>query len=197
MATVYYIVRSASGKGYVGWTSLSPEKRFERHCQLAVKGSKTHFHAAIRKYGAGAWEIRTLALTESVEEAKLLERKFIEQLDSVECGYNLTNGGDGLSDPTGEISRKISRTLKGRGLGIPKSELTKQKMRGPKSAEHRLHISQVRIGKKFSLRHRRSLSLAKIGKKTGPASIERRERIRASITSWWERRRNARGNGNC
>lgn len=194
MFSIYQIRRKDSGKSYVGWTSRTPEQRFVRHCYSARKGSKSYFHAAIRKYGIAAWDIRTLAICESAEEAKRLEKEFIAKIGSVEWGYNLTNGGDGLSDPTGKIACKISLTLKGRGLGIPKSRATRLRMSAAQKAlcknpEYKLRRSLIQKGKKLSVAHRIALSNSHVGIEYGPASELRKKRISESISKWWTKRR--------
>ena len=47
---------------------------------------------------------------------------------------------------------KISESLTGKYLGVKKSEDTKQRMRKPKTIEHRKAISEARIAKYATMR---------------------------------------------
>lgn len=49
---------------------------------------------------------------------------------------------------------KLSESLKGKALGIPKSDETKQKMRKPKTPEHRKAISDARKAKYAAIREK-------------------------------------------
>jgi hypothetical protein len=61
---------------------------------------------------------------------------------------NSTNGGDGFSDPTGEIAKKISASKKGKHL----------------SEEHKIKLSITHKGKKFSEKHKANIRAVNKGK---------------------------------
>jgi group I intron endonuclease len=191
-ACVYRIVSTVSGKCYNGWAKSTPQRRFDRHCRDAKSGSMLHFHCAIRKYGTLAWQIIELAKADTFQEAKRLETFFIAQYRSNDrtLGYNMTIGGDGMIDPTGEIAKKISATLKGRGKGIPKSSETRQRMRGRiTTAEARENMSRAQRGHPTSDVARARMSRAKLGKKRGPWSPEHRQKVSKSVAASWSKRR--------
>lgn len=92
---VYEHKFKTSGKSYIGYTSLSIEKRLHKHFVNAISGIETKFYRAIRKYGME--DIESLILFESVnvEEAKNWEKFLIKEKDTFKTGYNMTLGGDG------------------------------------------------------------------------------------------------------
>jgi len=51
MSLIYKHTFKTTGKSYIGKTSQTMEQRLYNHTFLAKKGSETHFHRAIRKYG--------------------------------------------------------------------------------------------------------------------------------------------------
>jgi hypothetical protein len=198
-AFVYCIKSCVSQKVYIGWTGSNPQRRFVRHCRDAARGSPGHFHCAIREYGSdpALWRIYVLARTESHEEAKRLEIKFIAEFQSDVLGYNMTCGGDGVIDHTGDIAAKISRTLKGRGAGIPKSLATRARMsmaqRLRATPEYRLQSSQR--WKAYFATHpvidetRNRQRLARLGKKLGNYSEQHRQNISDGVKEWWKKRK--------
>jgi group I intron endonuclease len=144
--TIYRITNLVSQKMYVGQTAKPAEQRWKEHCSLAESHSKQKkkLHKAIQKYGVKNFLIETLDTAQTLSEANEKERLWISKLNSIECGYNLTLGGDG-----------------GFWLGQKHSQKTKDRIgawsRGkPKSVDHRLKISRSNIGKKSSQANIRS-----------------------------------------
>ena len=92
-----YIVycHSLNGKKYIGYTGKTMEQRLQDHIGEALEGSDRHFHRAINKYGFVNIVSEVLAETYNKDEAKKLEEKFVEKLDTFKNGYNMTRGGDG------------------------------------------------------------------------------------------------------
>lgn len=114
MGIIYY-ARFDNGKGYVGYTKHSLEKRIKEHLFMASCEDKGFlFHKAIRKYGQDNIEWSVLA--ESTDEEFLLkheESRFILQKKTLytENGYNLTSGGQAGSnkfwwDSLDEVAKK-------------------------------------------------------------------------------------------
>jgi group I intron endonuclease len=112
-----YLIEDHGGKGYVGMTSNSIEKRFCQHKKAARKGVETHLYRAIRKHGAGKFSISCLDTAPTHERACHLERKWIGRLKTYqESGYNETLGGDGImsGEHSDEVIRKMSQAKKGK-----------------------------------------------------------------------------------
>lgn len=181
MGTIYgYIYKhtSPSGKGYIGQTTRSPEKRWVGgRGYISANGRKVRLMAkAIEKYG---WEnIRHEILWEgelnSIDELNQLEELFIIKEGTLSPGgYNLRTGGQNhlLSD---ESREKIRKSATGRThQGHPHSEETKRK------------ISLANKGKKLSPEHLAKLTAShtgKIGTMRGKKhSLETREKMRGRI----------------
>ena len=119
-----YCLTSPSGKKYIG-QSMNINKRLSQYKRCENK-NQTKIHMAILKYGWDSFVIEELFTIENIdtEETKkilnLMEQHFIKKFNSVECGYNLTYGGDSfiLSD---ETKSKISKSKKNQGKGIMKN----------------------------------------------------------------------------
>lgn len=106
MAEVYYI-KFPDGRGYVGITNGSAERRFREHQSKARNGSSLLVHKAIRKHGG---ELTVLAQGVTWAEAKRLEIEWIARLGTrAPAGYNMTTGGQGTQGriPTAKHRRAV------------------------------------------------------------------------------------------
>jgi len=118
--TIYKASNLENNKIYIGFTS-NYTKRIKEH-KSASKNSEYALYLAIRKYGWDAfiWEI----IYQSYDKEhthKVMETFFIKEYDSMYNGYNMTNGGEGNSNP--------------------RTEETKQKMSISASTQERIEIS--------------------------------------------------------
>lgn len=117
---VYKCTHRDNGKSYIGCTTFDLATRIHRHVLTSNRGSKFHFHNAIRKYGIDAFDIEVLAECTSYDEMFETEIRMIDEHDTFTHGYNMTLGGEArtlgieLSD---EIKEKISNSLKKANLG--------------------------------------------------------------------------------
>ena len=163
---VYRIYHKASMKSYIG-KSISPERRIPRH--LSGWSDSPAIHNATKKYGKDAFCVEILE--SGVPEAILSKLEILHiRFFNSKCpnGYNLTDGGEGLSGwkPSPENIQKMSEAHKGQ---IPwmkgkkhspearrkMSEALKGKNKGAKnsfygknhSPEARRKISEARKGK--------------------------------------------------
>lgn len=125
---VYKITNNSNSKIYIGKTN-DPEKRWYNHVYCAlVNKEKTYFYNAIRKYGAQNFLVEVIE--KCPDEATVLEREryWIDLLQSNhrDIGYNMTDGGDGISGlkHSEETKKKIALAH----LGKTQSEETKIKM---------------------------------------------------------------------
>ena len=141
-----------TGKKYIGITGNKPEYRWNNG-----KGySSGYFRNAIDKHGWDAFRHEILYTRLTKEEACKLEQELIAkyQTNNPEYGYNCSIGGE----------------MSALGCHWSLKEDTKQKMRKPKSEEHRKHISKARKGvsvngEHLSEEHRRKISEAGKGKR--------------------------------
>jgi group I intron endonuclease len=92
---IYLIENLENGKGYVGQTTRSVEKRFNEHCKSFSGCLK--LKNAIQKYGKDCFSIQTIWEGEcSQEELDALEIHYINIFNTIDpYGYNLTYGGLG------------------------------------------------------------------------------------------------------
>lgn len=107
---IYIATNQINLKSYVGLTT-DFEKRKREH--LRTKAG-THFHKALRKYGADAFEWRVLE--DGIPESRLGNREelWIAYYDSCNNGYNSTHGGEYGGIPSDETRAKMSVSQRGR-----------------------------------------------------------------------------------
>lgn len=90
---IYMWTSKTSNKSYIGKTKYSAEKRLIEHITSTNKGSKYHFHRAIRKYGVDDFMFTELEQIFKCDNDS--EKYWIEYYDTYNKGYNMTKGGDG------------------------------------------------------------------------------------------------------
>lgn len=133
MAYIYKLTNKYGNKSYIGFTRLTPSKRFETHIMNAKIGVKGYLYNAIRKYGKESFVLETIE--ESPNADFLLHERepyFIKYFDTYENGYNMTFGGDGITGYRCSDATKLKHSvaLKGRKY----------------SKEHCLAISKAKLG---------------------------------------------------
>ena len=147
MYKIYLITNLKNKKQYVGITKFSLEERFSQHIKRGFLLTE-----AIRKYGQKTFSIELVEQVESAERVYELEQYYIKQYDTkVPNGYNLTDGGDGISglkhnDETKE-KIKLSR------IGKPsnnKGKTWKQKNKRPVGFIRGEYKTRKDKGKKFT-----------------------------------------------
>lgn len=92
---IYKHTIKKTNKSYIGFTSLTMEKRLHKHILNAESGLKTKFYNALRKYGHSDIESEILAYVDSQEAAFELEEFYIEKYNTYKNGYNSTQKGGG------------------------------------------------------------------------------------------------------
>lgn len=98
MGCVYVATNTVNGKQYVGKTIGTMENRRWYHERDTKKNSALVFHRALRKYGFDAFDWKVLF--ESGSNAVLIKveiRTIVDLKARSPYGYNLTDGGEGLS----------------------------------------------------------------------------------------------------
>ena len=117
MGTLYQLT-SPVGKSYIGISSKTTEARWDKHVEHACgKREAGAIYAAIRKYGAENFSVRTLAIADDWDYLCDLERRAIVAFNCKSPhGYNITNGGEGTAgrDITEEQRKVISKAQKKR-----------------------------------------------------------------------------------
>lgn len=117
---IYIIRNDINDKVYIGKTIHTLKERLRQHINSSNNDNdahrKSHFHNAIRKYGAEHFFISELYKYESdnIEELNKhlyeKEKEFIQKLDSYNNGYNSTLGGEGVGSLYGELNHFYGKT---------------------------------------------------------------------------------------
>jgi group I intron endonuclease len=179
-----------SGKMYVGVTSQKPSRRWNNGNGYS---RNKYFSRAIYKYGWDNITHEILASDLTKEEASLMERDLINDLDLTNPykGYNLESGGYygyelndlskhkmseskkgkyvGNKNPmygkkhTDESKRKMSEALKGRVITDEWRKHISEKMSGEGNPMY--GVPSPMKGKKFTQEHRNKISAALSGRK--------------------------------
>lgn len=172
---VYKIENEINGKIYIGITTKALSERIASH----IHEKKSHVQKALNKYGLQSF---TISVIDSAESKKILckkEQYWIQHYNSKHPnGYNHTDGGDGLINPSKEVRDKISQTLQGHsateGFTGHKHKEESKKQNGEKhkkiwsNLEYRKKQFKSRKGKTAwnkGLTKETSESVAKIGRK--------------------------------
>jgi hypothetical protein len=94
---IYLVTCTATGKQYVGLTTLTLALRWTHHLAQAHRGSLKHRDSlltAIRVHGAAAFVMEVLDQAETIEDLQVKERAWIAKLGTIApLGYNLVPGG--------------------------------------------------------------------------------------------------------
>lgn len=176
---IYKIENSINGKIYVGLTTKSLSNRIAGH----IAENKSYVQKALNKYGIQSFRIAVIDSAESREVLCEKEKYWIQHYDcKAPNGYNLTDGGDGLINPSKSvrkaISKKVSIIMQGNQYrtGIPHSEATKKKI----SDTLKIVMNDPRVKAKLSLSHqgqiitedqKKKISLANKGRKRKDAHL--------------------------
>ena len=93
--SVYVVTNLSNGMRYIGMTK-NLKSRWNNHANAVYYGSK--LHEAIRSEGKDNFEFTHLADCFTRKDAELLEKTFIDDMDTkYPNGYNLTGGGYGTA----------------------------------------------------------------------------------------------------
>jgi len=107
---IYKIQNKINDKIYIGQTKRDLSQRIAGHIK-----NDSHIGRALRKYGLESFIISVIDHADIKEILDEKERYWIKSLDSRDPnGYNLTDGGDGLINPSEETKKKMSNSQKGK-----------------------------------------------------------------------------------
>ena len=113
MAKVYFIYKTTNlvnGKFYIG------KKISDENLSLTYLGSGVLINKAIAKYGVENFKREILEFCDSAEHLSERETFWIKETHARELGYNLTDGGDGLINPSQETRDKMSKARRGKKI---------------------------------------------------------------------------------
>jgi len=163
---IYCITNIINGKSYIG-KSVNIERRWVKHKSYLQTGihPNSHLQSAWNKYGEDAF---TFSIIEECTESILSDKEisYISMFDSKLNGYNLTDGGEGVSGMvvSEETRQRMSDANKGKRLSEETKEKISKSLKGKiVSEETRGKLAEASRGKVFSEETRQKLSI--IGKK--------------------------------
>jgi group I intron endonuclease len=166
MNIVYLIKNSVNGKCYVGKTNGTFGARWKEHCSASRQGGQTPLYKAIRKYGQGAFKASILAHAPQNQLSNMEKIWIFLMGTKTPNGYNLTDGGEGVSGYkfTPAILNKISLSLR-KTFADPaiRAKLSAAQTGRRHSTETKLKISQGNVGKN-------------LGRKKSPETVEKIKR---------------------
>lgn len=111
---IYSITNAVNGKIYIGQTVQGLARRKGEHIHRFNLGERDHkLYRAMRKYGLEAFKFEVICNVLKREFLDEMECYFIEKHNSFRRGYNMTCGGDSVSE---ETRAKISAAHKGRKI---------------------------------------------------------------------------------
>lgn len=149
---VYRITNSQNGKVYIGLTTKGLDTRWRWHVRDSRR-AQTPLHRAIRKYGPTAFRVEEIACALSGRDLKALERTLIAQHNSrvdVGHGYNCTDGGDGVLNPTARDRAARSARMKAQRLSPGFLERSNAAKRGKPQPPHVREALQAAARRKRS-----------------------------------------------
>ena len=111
---IYRITNITNGKVYIGQTTQGLRQRKMEHICRFNLGKRDHkIYLAMRKYGIENFKFEALCNVFDREQLNDLEKFFIKKYNSFNKGYNMTVGGDAISEATIE---KIRKAMLGRKI---------------------------------------------------------------------------------
>lgn len=152
---VYLITNVVNGKRYVGVTSKGYLFRFHQHI-MESRDTIRHnslLHQAMVKYGESAFSVQLIETGISDEDIKDKEKYYIRFYDTFYVnhhGYNMTEGGDGMSGyhHTEASKAQISKTLQGHKFPESRNHKIRQAMLGREyKPEWKAALSKTRKGR--------------------------------------------------
>lgn len=169
---IYCITNLINGKKYVGLSTKNVDDTPNYY------GSGNLIKSSIKKYGIDNFVKEIMEETEGLELLRKLETYWITKLNTkYPNGYNLTDGGDGLFNPTEEVRKKISEKSKLRcgefhpNYGKRRNEDTKRKI-SESNKKYKGEMSSM-YGRKMSNETKKKLSISHIGKPRTSEQIEK------------------------
>lgn len=195
---VYVIRCGINGKAYVGKTSR-PRFRWYMHKCLAKRYAgrregETHLYRAMRKHGVQHFTFEVIETCETEAHAFDRERHWICQLGTFgPRGYNMTDGGEGVSGHQHKPEAKLRMARPGRLNGCygrvwTTEERAAHALRTKTQFAERGHPF---AGRTHSAETRAKLSAAAkgnkrcVGRKVPPRSQDARDRQSAAIKAKW------------
>jgi group I intron endonuclease len=126
---VYKHTNKITGKSYIGCSTKSVFERLDSHKNRANL-EKSYFQRSLKKYGKENFESIQIDTANSESEMFEKEKFWIKFYNTISPnGYNLTEGGEGITNMIPEIRAKISKTKTGKSVPKLKGRVRSQEER--------------------------------------------------------------------
>ena len=150
---IVYMHTCPNGKKYIGITSQTPERRWQKGKGYAY-GSNPYFYNAIEKYGWDNIEHTILFRNLTKDEAEEKEIELIKEhkTSQREYGYNIDLGGSSCGKHSEEYKIRMSNMQKEIWERMPERRIAMSKLRSGThlSEETKEKLRQANLGKKYS-----------------------------------------------
>lgn len=117
MYILYQIICLGNLKKYIGYTSKSAEERFRIHLKTSNQKHKqaksSKFYRAIRKHGKELFAVSEIMSSHNKKTILYAEKFYIKLYNTIENGYNTSEGGQGGKTRTNEQIKKLSCSMVG------------------------------------------------------------------------------------
>jgi group I intron endonuclease len=152
MITIYLIINKINHKMYVGQTSQTVLRRWNKHCQPSNRCP--YLRNAIQKYGENNFIILSISPNvTSREDANHLELYYMDFFDTIKSGYNLSRRGYVTPPPNNIVLNKMGSCRRGKhypNMHKPhpkmKAAWVMRKARGDKIVSHCIpHTEEAKI----------------------------------------------------
>ena len=148
---IYLIENTINSKIYIG-QSVNPKTRFRQHKNHKGRSKLSN---AMRSYGADKFTLNVLYWYDNKEQADIIEKRLIAELNTRVIGYNIAVGGEGTG--SGKDSPRY---------GVESSSETKAK------------LSEFRKTAQAAIEHQQRMSAANVGRKHSPETLARMSETR-------------------
>ena len=181
MKCIYLRTNLVNGKQYVGQTVDFTKRENEWNCDKALYAG-SYINNAREKYGTENWTVEVLRECETQDELNEWEIYYIKKLNTKRpVGYNLTDGGGGLSGyhVSEETKEKISKSLKGKYSGEKSPSYGKKHTK-----EAKQKMSESHTGKKLSEEAKRKIGKKSKGRKLSVIAKEKISKANKGNIPW-------------
>lgn len=166
---VYKIINSINECIYIGITTRSLEERWREHLLKYAENNPRHLYQAMHKYGVENFQIVEIERVNSYAELCEKEQFYISKYDSLNHGYNMTEGGE--VNPMENADVKSWHDEKMRSANVRQRISTTMKDKATRgelfSPEHKKRISDASknhtyLYKEKRITHVKSTDISKI-----------------------------------
>ena len=104
---IYKATNLINEMSYIGKTNRSVNHRIKEHMN-DINRTNFYFHKALKKYGKDKFSWEIIKRCNNYDELIYSEQFFIKSFNTkIPNGYNMTDGGEGMFNPTEEVRRKL------------------------------------------------------------------------------------------